>query len=90
MKLEPRISKTTVSFIGDEVHKTLNQHFDMLKAVWGLCSGMTDATIECHVSPRLADATPVMWNVYISSPAGHRSIVATQRRPAAAVTFSNE
>jgi len=90
MSLEPTIATSTLTFVGDSVHRTLGAHRDVVKAIWRLCFELTDSIIEVRVFPRETDAIPLHWNISISSPLGHRSIVATQRRPGAKVTFSRE
>lgn len=88
--LEAKSAVTTISFIGEAVHKTLGDNPEMIAAIWGLCTGMLDATIKVHIFPRLSDKDTLVWALDISSPIGRRSVAATQRNPAGSVYFTNQ
>lgn len=88
--LEAKSAVTTVAFLGDAVHQILGNNPEMLAAVWSLCTGMLDATIKCHVFPRLSDMEALVWSLDISSPIGRRSVAVTQRKAAGQVSFTNQ
>lgn len=75
-----------VSFIGDDVRTVLEDNHQAMRSVWGYCAALANATIKVHVAPRIEGV--IEWHLDIVTPYGRRSMVAYQRTPVGAVSFT--
>ena len=85
-KLDSYLPTVHIIFHGNDATATVRANPDLARAAWDLCSAHTDANIRIDVAPRLADALPVEWTVNITSPAGRRTALLTQRKLAGHVS----
>ena len=85
----PKTTSIVVAFHGDDVHKIIDAHYDVVRKVWEVTTGLVDASVKVHISPRITDSEPLHWVMDIASPTGRRTLNITQRRPAGPVIFAN-
>lgn len=79
----------TVTYTGDNVRELVKRHTRLVSAIWEACTGLIDATVVVYVSDRQNEAERLEWPMIVTSLAGRRSLVVSQRRAEGSVLISD-
>lgn len=81
---------TKVTFHGIDIQRTLQDNPDVYRAVWEFCGSYLHASIRIDVAPRIEKTDMLEWPISIASPAGRRTVIASQQQAAGPTRFDNQ